>query len=707
MGRQGPPRDKEMDVKARDVFAAVLGGSGVRRNLIALNAIAALVAFALPSAASAACSNEAIRHQQHAGHLPDCRAWEKVSPADKGNGDIVADGINVVAARDGDGVVFNSRTTFGDVVGVGAIGHTQYLARRDALGWGTHSITPTARADVSQTSAGPTVAFSFSDDLRTAILWAYDMPGVEDDASERKNIYVEDTATRALQTVTLSSQVEPRFFAEFIDTQVWGISADAKHVAFVANFSRLLPEAVGPFKPNMYQWDDGVLSLAGILPDGTVPAEGSEAAVPGPTVFYRGAMSADGSRQLFKASPTEGASRQLYQRVDGNRTIWISEPEWAGAPLEPLAVSLAAATPDGRHVFFVTDSPLLEEDINSGPDVYRWSDSAEPASEPNLTLITHEGDALQDRELGGSVIGSSDDGEIAYIHTNADRLEVWDHGAISLITDEVQRRPHPRYWLSALGSSPGLGRVTPDGRFLAFATDSTAGAGSIYGAPTGAVTNGHREVYLYSLEDEEIICVSCPVGAATADARIEPAIEGGVNVTEGAGIYTNDSLRPHFLADDGRVYFSTPEALLPEDTNGTLDAYQFDPAGGELSLLSSGKSKFPSAFLDASASGEDVFIATRQPLVAADTDELVDMYDVRSGGGFDEPEVAAPAPCSGEACQGVASAPPSARGISSAGATRGNLKPRRCAKGKHRVRRHGKVRCVRRQPRKHRMGGAK
>ena len=45
------------------------------------------------------------------------------------------------------------------------------------------------------------------------------------------------------------------------------------------------------------------------------------------------------------------------------------------------------------------------------------------------------------------------------------------------------------------------------------------------------------------------------------------------------------------------------------------------------SLISSGTSEHESAFLDASASGNDAFFITAQPLVASDHDTNFDVYD--------------------------------------------------------------------------------
>jgi hypothetical protein len=63
-------------------------------------------------------------------------------------------------------------------------------------------------------------------------------------------------------------------------------------------------------------------------------------------------------------------------------------------------------------------------------------------------------------------------------------------------------------------------------------------------------------------------------------------------------------------------------------------------------------------FADASRSGDDVFVVTRQQLVSSDQDDYVDLYDVRVGPGLSVPPLDTAPSCEGEGCQGVPSAPP-------------------------------------------------
>ena len=137
--------------------------------LVACLCVLGLAAFAGSGASSAgadtACPNEAIRAQQHATQLGDCRAFEKVSPAAKGGGDINAEGQAIIAAADGNGAIFESTRNFADSVGSGAVGRTTYLARRGVADWSTHSVTPEARPEAIQTFGPSTHVEVFSADL--------------------------------------------------------------------------------------------------------------------------------------------------------------------------------------------------------------------------------------------------------------------------------------------------------------------------------------------------------------------------------------------------------------------------------------------------------------------------------------------------------------------------------------------------------------
>ena len=110
--------------------------------------------------------------------------------------------------------------------------------------------------------------------------------------------------------------------------------------------------------------------------------------------------------------------------------------------------------------------------------------------------------------------------------------------------------------------------------------------------------------------------------------------------------------QPRYLGNSGRLFFDSQDSLSAFDTNeGVEDVYQFEPEGvggcgregGCVGLISAGSEAVDSNFLAADESGKNVFFTTRDRLVGADTDELIDLYDAREGGGF-PPPVSEPPP---------------------------------------------------------------
>src|ERR1700754_3544415 len=78
----------ERDSHGRDWMAVGCAG-GVRAALARLGVLLALGCAAPATAAAGdACPNAAVRAQQGSGFLPDCRAYERVSPAEKAGGDV-------------------------------------------------------------------------------------------------------------------------------------------------------------------------------------------------------------------------------------------------------------------------------------------------------------------------------------------------------------------------------------------------------------------------------------------------------------------------------------------------------------------------------------------------------------------------------------------------------------------------------------------
>ncbi len=132
--------------------------------------------------------------------------------------------------------------------------------------------------------------------------------------------------------------------------------------------------------------------------------------------------------------------------------------------------------------------------------------------------------------------------------------------------------------------------------------------------------------------------------------------------------------QPRSLSNDGsRLFFSSPDPLVPGLSGASAKVFEYE--NGTVQLISGMESGGDAVFLDASASGDDVFLATREQLAPSDTDELVDVYDARVDGGLPAPP-APPPPCHAGECQEPLDLPPSFPAPLSASFTgSGNLPP--------------------------------
>jgi hypothetical protein len=604
------------------------------------------------TAAEPACPNAELRSGPSA-KLPDCRAYEQVSPQDKNGADVMQWQSTTFARTDGDAVSYLSLGGFADTVGSGGGGQVQYIATRSVSGWSTRGITPTPALDAAQVLTGTTSIRAFSDDLGRALVEAYDLPGASDDSPKAINFYRLDTATRGLETLTKPLAGFPVQFNAF-DLVATGASRDLRHVIFETNV-KLLAEAP-PGGRKLYHWDDGVLRLAGVLPDGTLPSSSALARPSGIGTWQSDTVSADGSRVAFIA-PASGA-RQLYLRKDAATSVRVSESE-SSTPVTAESVVFQGATPDGRNVLFSTVSQLTDADPGGGGTaLYRYRDSDDPAGDANLTFIERVSSTVD-------LIGLSDDGDRIYYDTPpAGRL--WDGGQLKTFAEGGIGNQAVAAQTDGKGQEA---RVSPDGRYVAFLAPVAGSSCRVFINPD--IAESCKAMYLYDAERDALACASCPPGgegAVDSHATIVPSYR------DGAGTSGPLPLRPRFLIGNGRVFFTTADSLVPEDVNGDhYDAYQFDSATGEVRLLSPGTAASDAWFADASPDGENVFITARERLVGWDVDDLADMYDVRIGGGFPGPKPQES--CAGDECQGGSAAqqgPPGPGSVSLTGP--GNLR---------------------------------
>jgi hypothetical protein len=645
--------------------------------------VAALLAVAVaPAFAAEACPNQELRQLQRSTGLPDCRAYELVSPPEKSGSDVIQQTTKTHVAADGDGVTFSSLGAFGELQGTSF--DTEYLSRRTGApgtnGWNTVGIRPPGASDTINaifTENNQTFVNAFTPDLSAAVYRAWypltDAPNV----AEVSNFYrVTGLGGAGPGVQLLSDGVTPlppwTATAKQLATPGFvGASTDLQHVVFESKlnltadappysaFCELLNGLAG-CRTRLYENTQGTVRLAGRIPsppdtecdDVTGPvcvaAPSSQAGI-SPTQYSGRMVSADGRRVLFQA-PAVAEPGAIYMREDDTRTVLLAHEG-----------VLWTASADGSRVFFTTGESLLPEDTDSAPDLYMYNADAAPGE--HLTLISASATA-NDGNVG-AVLGASDDGHYVYF-TDAGQLlagepaadlaglYLWHEGRLAYIgslrdsAEGVLNSPRTGWKFESEMSTV---RVSPDGLHLLFITHDGTGFTGRDGF-AGSNQDGHQELYLYDAETNSLACASCnPDGAeATSDASS--------NVRVGAAASAGTTKLSHALSDDGRyVFFSTAEPLVAQDTNGTSDAYEYDALTGTVRLLSGGTDPAPSYFIDASNDGQNAFFVTRAQLVGWDTDDNYDLYDARVGGGLPEPVAAAP-PCAGDGCRAQRRPPP-------------------------------------------------
>jgi hypothetical protein len=644
----------------------------VRSHAKILLPAAAVLASLLVAGASAAdaCPNAALRTGASAA-LPECRAYEMVSPLDKNGGDILRDSTPYSvsrAAAAGDRVVFTSRAAFADVKG--APPYPEYYASRGAEGWSTRGITP--RQDPFATPLAVQSYRYLSEDLEFGAV-ATVAALTPDALPESWNFYLQELGG-PLGYRLLSKPMIPLAPVDPVQDGIprfVGASADASKVVFETDRALTADapaENIAARQAFPYQWSSAGVRLVGILPGpGDQPALGDVTAGRGglqARVSYPGdnGVSADGRRVFFTVidSASDGAGhhdldRALFVREDGSDTVAVSRSQGSNPGIEGGASFLGARREDGAIAFFAGDKPLTDSSTAQpgGADLYRWDRTAPPGQ--RLDDLTTEDPA------GAGVLGEvgmSDDATRLYFAATGaltpaapaagPKLYLWQQG-------EGVRYVAPldpadgNVWGSLLIFAARTGyfreaRVTRDGRFLAFASGATL---------TPDAPDGVRSIYRYDAQTGEIVCASC--APSLPPAQLDSALVFIPEPFPGLAPTPTPFLPRNLSADGQQIFFETAAALLPGDTNGRIDVYRWRPGG--LHLISSGTSSGDSRFLDASADGNDVYFTTRQRLTAADGDDLIDLYDARVDGGFPAGGQSS-AECYGDECQKSVPAPP-------------------------------------------------
>jgi len=696
----------------------------------------------------------------------DKRVWEMVSPPNKFGGIMsLPPSGPIQAAEDGNGIAYQTLGSIeGDAEGNRAIEKSSVLAQRGDNGaWASKDLTP---AHAKPTPVAQNEYTAFSRNLSIGALEPRDDNPLSESAS--------------FKTPYLRLNTEPRTFVPLVttkegfanvppDTQFGEPSEEVRLTGMTPDLDSVVldsqaPLAAGAEKSSLYRWHEGAVEPASVLPvgEGGAIVAGLFGSGLGST---RNAISEDGSRMFWSRGSYSAAginTTALYMRnLDFDETVRLDVVQAGATGAGEALPVFQGASADGSVVFFSDTQQLTGDASPEGRDLYRCELSGPNPTECDLTNITapRVGPGESSGYMG-LLPGFSMDGTRAYfvakgILTAAPNeagdsaingqpnLYVWDeesgnHFIATLSPDdsldwaEIESAANYSHWLSAASS--------PNGRYFAFMSEL-----SLTGYDNRDSSGGlpAQEVFQFDAADESLRCVSCNPTGSTPRAK-RPHADSGFAMVDPQGVWRDrlisgvlpearlsgvvesefSAYRPRSVLDNGRVFYNAADSLVPADSNGTWDVYQYEPLGigscggssasstfvrsgdGCVGLMSSGTSGQEVGFLDASESGDDVFFLTPAKLSALDTDTVYDVYDARVDG---MPAVIDPVvECAGEACQPLVTPPNDPTPASEAFRGPGNQV--HCPKGKHKVKRNGKVRCVARKKKKkqhHKKDGKK
>ncbi len=595
------------------------------------------------SSPQAQCPNESFRSGPSV-NLPDCRAYEQVTPHDKEGavepfnygGELSGQGAAI--GEDGEHLLLYAPFTFWGRAKSGSTG--PYLFSRGQGGWAMTAAT-------TQPEAGPNQYTSelFSPNLTSfAFSSAWNTGNSESAGVEFK----------------LGSPGGPYASAVSVPRKQLGPVEGVGWLAASEDFSKLIlggedrtlaghstKTANGL---DLYEYSSSSSQLrqanvTGSAPGATIGTCGAkmvlgtaESSDHEGSTSSKHAVSADGSRVFFEAVPGSDCSKpkHVFVRVDGTETLDL-----------------------GPYVFLAANS--------QGSEVLLKGESGEILLYDTETATTKTVLPSTD-EISGDFV-SQDFSTMYFLSTGQLERDAPPGGG--LYREDLASGTGPSFIAPVEGF--GFPNVSPDGHYIYF---EASGVGAL---SAGAAT----QVYLYDSVENVIECVSCaspydpePKGPAVTQADFTARI-----------LTRNESPATSVLSADGDyAFFSTTSALLPKDINeeilippslkgaeaGTVDSftttssdvYEWRRDGvdgcahlqGCIGLISSGGPGGLVLLLGSAHDGRDVFFTTRSQLGPNDNDSAIDIYDARIDGG-EPPLPSRPVECEGDACSTPASPP--------------------------------------------------
>jgi hypothetical protein len=607
--------------------------------------------------------------------LPDGRAWELVSPAEKyGTQVAMFQPALTQASEDGSAISYDLAAPFvPNPAGNAAV--TQAISRRGPGGWG--SAEGGVAEDLATPHDGPALSGNerygeyefFSPDLTYGLVTPFGETPLSPEVTEPTS-YIRDNNTGVYTPLLTAANVAPGVkFGNVVSNEgqegFLTASPNLGHIVLRSN-DALTTGAQETGQSLYYDWTAGKLELI-------VPPETAAEIPEGRAVI--GSSNEAGGNNMRGAVPNNGL-RVFWSSASSEENVYMTDMADDKATRLDAAQGVAEpsvnrsrfeiANSEGSLVFFTDESQLT---TSAGGGLYVYN-----VETGKLTLVTVAAHGGEEPRVEGLVLGAAEDGSDVYLVAkgvlseapNA-RQEKAVAGADNLYVMHREVNGSAEAWTASFIAKLSSGdetewtfgemakqtvEVSNNGRYLAFMSEN-----SLAGYDNRDANSGNRdeEVYLYDADSARLVCASCDPTGARPVGWLEPFGGGETPRSDLSGAwrgrwvaatipgrtefwsgFMDDAVRePTYVMDGGRLFFDSHDALVPQDINGVGDVYEYEPGGvgscapggSCIGLISGGVGSQESAFADASASGDDVFFLTADPLVSQDTGTESDMYD--------------------------------------------------------------------------------
>jgi hypothetical protein len=671
----------------------VYATSTVPGNPVVRSAEQTLVVPAMPTpvapraASEEPCENAAFR-TGFSAKLPDCRAYEQLTPVAKGGTmDIGTYGLvqgRSQVGEDGEHVMLSAAGTNWPGTTPDSK-NTAYFFARTPTGWRTVSATPQPEA-----GALTYIPETLTPNLELTTIQALAEPTNNTGSAEVKLMLGPPGGPYA---TVVSIPFPHSKTAENKPGLEWsGGSADQRKWIIDSTRNRQLP-GLAPTgtteNEDLYEYFEGHLKQLNVDNEAHTIGTCGAALVAGletyqeplltafPHASSPNAVSADGEHVFFYAGfggscPDNvalangyGTAMHLYERTAGATTVDIG------------AYHFLAANAQGTE--------LLLQKVGTGSYEDVLYDTQTATAKPLFSVPL-----ASDQKRGSTDhLAVSADFTAVYLHSEA-RLtpEAPVGGGLYRYDIPGERLKFVVPYREA-GEEGGVS-ASPDGRYFYFGAVTVGGV--IAGRQLQAPGSTLGQVYRYDSVDNVVQCISCASPFNPEPKLLASYLAGHVTNEKAA----DGRPSPTVASSNGDfVFFETPAALVPSDIDGEIppaekgatpvrspssDTYEWRRVGvdgcahtqGCVALISGGTGGFRNDLLGTTPSGRDVFFITHEALLSSDTDKAGDIYDARIGGGL---PLGPPRPveCEGDSCSTPFAAPADVTPSSSTFQGAGNL----------------------------------